>query len=314
MILRVPVTVIGGYLGAGKTTLVNHLLRNAGGLRIAVLVNDFGDLPIDADLIEAQDDDLISIAGGCVCCSFGSDLMGALMAIAVRDPAPDHILIEASGVALPGSIASAVALLEAFCVDGVVVLADAETVTARSADQYMGDTILRQLGAADLVIANKADLAGPEKMTRLRAWIANAAPSARLVEAERGRVPIEVVLGLSRALATSDANALLSGPIRNIAEASDRYETATFTVEDPVDVKRLAHVLADPLSGLLRSKGIVRDPEGALQVFQVVANRIEIAPFAGNCATRIACIALRGRMDRPRIERAIAGELLPTFG
>ena len=111
---RVPVTVVGGYLGAGKTTLVNHLLRNAGGRRLAILVNDFGSLPIDADLIEAEEDDLISIAGGCVCCSFGSDLMGALMKLAARTPAPDHLLIETSGVALPGSVARSVALLAAF--------------------------------------------------------------------------------------------------------------------------------------------------------------------------------------------------------
>ena len=102
---RLPVTVIGGYLGAGKTTLVNHLLRHAGGRRIAVLVNDFGALPIDADLIEARDGDLLAIAGGCVCCSYGSDLMDALAALLERSPRPDHLVIETSGVALPGSVA-----------------------------------------------------------------------------------------------------------------------------------------------------------------------------------------------------------------
>ena len=81
-----PVTVIGGYLGAGKTTLVNHLLRNADGLRIAVLVNEFGTLPIDADLIEAQDDNVIAIAGGCVCCSYGNDLVMAMIELARMEP------------------------------------------------------------------------------------------------------------------------------------------------------------------------------------------------------------------------------------
>ena len=100
--MGIPVSVIGGYLGAGKTTLVNHLLRNANGRKLAVLVNEFGELPIDADLIEADDGDMISIAGGCICCSYGSDLVGALMELPERMPNMDGMLIEASGVALPG--------------------------------------------------------------------------------------------------------------------------------------------------------------------------------------------------------------------
>jgi len=93
--LTLPVTVIGGYLGAGKTTLINHLLRTANGMRLAVLVNEFGALSIDEDLIEAEQDDIISIAGGCICCSFGDDLSAALMDICAFKPPPDHILIEA---------------------------------------------------------------------------------------------------------------------------------------------------------------------------------------------------------------------------
>ena len=89
----IPVTLIGGYLGAGKTTLVNHLLRQREGRRIAVLVNDFGDLSIDADLIEAREGELLRLAGGCVCCSFGSDLVAALLQMRALRPAPDHILI-----------------------------------------------------------------------------------------------------------------------------------------------------------------------------------------------------------------------------
>ena len=91
--MGIPVSVIGGYLGAGKTTLVNHLLRNANGRKLAILVNEFGELPIDADLIEADDGDMISIAGGCICCSYGSDLVGALMELPERMPDMDGMLI-----------------------------------------------------------------------------------------------------------------------------------------------------------------------------------------------------------------------------
>ena len=109
---KTPVTIIGGYLGAGKTTLVNHLLRNAQGRRLAILVNEFGELPIDADLIEARDDDIISLSGGCVCCSYGNDLIMAMMDMARMEPRPDHIVLEASGVALPAAIASSLSLLK----------------------------------------------------------------------------------------------------------------------------------------------------------------------------------------------------------
>lgn len=126
-----PVTIVGGYLGAGKTTLVNHLLRHADGLRIAVLVNDFGDLPIDADLIESADGDVIALAGGCVCCAFGSDLVGALIALARRAPRPDHVLIETSGVALPGAVARTLTLVAGLERQGVLVVVDAQRARPR---------------------------------------------------------------------------------------------------------------------------------------------------------------------------------------
>lgn len=124
----IPVTLIGDYLGAGKTTLVNHLLRQAEGLRLAVLVNDFGDLQIDAELIESRDGNVIGLACGCVCCSYGSDLIAALMELAERRPRVDHMLLETSGVALPGQVASALSLLQSCALDTVVTLVDAAGV------------------------------------------------------------------------------------------------------------------------------------------------------------------------------------------
>ena len=119
---------------------------------LAIMVNDFGDINIDADLIEARDDEIWRLSGGCVCCSIGSDLVAALMAIKSRTPPIDHIVIETSGVALPGAVVQATALLPNVAMDGVIVLADAETIEDRAHDRYMGDTILRQLADADLAV------------------------------------------------------------------------------------------------------------------------------------------------------------------
>ncbi|HEY5636243.1 MAG TPA: GTP-binding protein, partial [Burkholderiales bacterium] len=270
-----PLTVLGGYLGAGKTTLVNHLLRNAGGRRLAVLVNDFGALSIDETLIESREGNLLSIAGGCVCCSFGSDFMAGLMQMAALDPAPDHLLVETSGVALPGAVARSAALLQAIRVDAVVVLVDAETVRARAADRYLGDTVTRQLAEADLVLVNKVDLVDAAARPALKDWLAARAPRAGLLECERGRVAADVLLGLQRGAARA-TGALSGGAMRAPEDAAARYASAHFELDGRVDAQALAARLAAPALGLLRAKGIVRDADGRLVVLQLVGARVAL--------------------------------------
>lgn len=122
-----PVTLISGYLGAGKTTLVNHVLRNTNGRKFLVMVNDFGELPIDADLIESDDGDTITLANGCICCSMNGDLAGAFIDLLNRDPLPDHLLIEASGVAEPNRIANLARAEPDLSLHGIIVLRTALT-------------------------------------------------------------------------------------------------------------------------------------------------------------------------------------------
>jgi G3E family GTPase len=289
-----PVTLIGGYLGAGKTTLVNHLLRHADGRRLAVLVNEFGDLPIDGDLIEARDDKLINIAGGCICCSFGSDLVAALLAIRQRADL-DQIVIETSGVALPGSVVQAMALLPGLEIDGVIVVADAETIEQRSHDRYMSDTVLRQLADADLVLLNKIDLVTKQEVRRLTSWLAEQAPRARIVPVQNARVPCEIALGLR-----TDRR----GP-RGSARPHDtsRYESFSIESAEPFDVDRLAQRLSDPRLGLLRAKGFVRDRLGQLQALQVVGSRVSVspAPASSDGTPGLVFIGLIGQLDREAI-------------
>mgnify|MGYP001015843145 FL=1 len=166
-----PAIVVGGWLGAGKTTLVNRLLRAADGRRIAVLVNDFGEVSIDADLIVSRDGPVMNLAGGCVCCAVGSDLLEALIALPSRLPALDLVIVETSGVALPAAVARSVRLAAGVTVDGTVVLVDAETVRARADDRYVGDTVLRQLAEADLLLLNKVDLVDADALEIGRAHV-----------------------------------------------------------------------------------------------------------------------------------------------
>jgi len=296
-----PVTVLGGYLGAGKTTLVNALLRKAGsrsrdasGTRLAVLVNDFGALPIDADLIESSDGDTLAIAGGCVCCSFGSELIETMQALEKRTPRPDHVLVEASGVALPGAIAATASLLPGYVVDGVVVLADAETVRERAADRYLGDTIQRQLADADLVLATKTDLVDEAARAETLAWLTSR---GRTLEVRRGDVPFELLTGLRAD--TPRARGFAPAPHAD-------YESCAFDALAPLDVERLAASLADPTLGVLRAKGLLERADGSAAELHVVGRRAEARDATTSAARgRLVCIGLRGQLDAARIRTLI---------
>lgn len=300
----IPVTLIGGYLGAGKTTLVNHLLRQAQGRRLAVLVNEFGALPIDADLIEAEGEDLIAIAGGCICCSYGSDLVEALIAMAKRRPRPDHLLIETSGVALPGSVAQSISLVGGLVLDAIVVIADAETVMERACDRYLADTIARQLGEADIVILNKADLVPPGRMDEATRWLAERWPAARVVPSVRAGVDPQVVLGVG-------APPRRAGVLRLPGHVTAGYVSVAITLGGKVDAGALARALSGEVDGLVRAKGFVADVGGAIMSLQVVGRRSEVCearpqvlkddPFG-----RIAAIGLAGVMSEREVESVVA--------
>jgi len=297
-----PVTVIGGYLGAGKTTLVNHLLRQAAGRRLAVLVNDFGALPIDAALIEGRDGEVLSLAGGCVCCSYGSDLVGALLDLPSRVLGIDHVLLETSGVALPGAVAATLSLLAGYRLDAVVVLADAETTATRATDLYMADTIVRQFAAADLVLLNKIDLASAAALDAARRTIAEAAPRARIVEVARSAAPIDVVLGMARAPAAPSVALSTPGHV----DAATLYDWLRVEVPPGEDLAGLAERLVDPTLGILRAKGLLADRTGRPHALHIVGARwhLDDAPADARPGDLVA-IGLRGRLDAAAVRRSL---------
>ena len=295
---NLPVTVIGGYLGAGKTTLVNHLLRHADGLKIAVLVNDFGALPIDADLIEAEDDNIISIAGGCVCCSYGNDLVLTMIDLAQMQPRPDHVLIEASGVALPGAIASSIGLLQGYALDGVTVLADAETVRERTTDTYMGDTVRQQLDQADVIVLNKTDLIQPPRRTDLLEWLARDYGTAKTVEAEHAALPLSIALGIARPDPPNLATAAF--------DHSRLFSTASYPIDVPLDPEHLARALVTDDLGIIRAKGFIKAPDGRLHELQIVGRRWTVRPAETATTVGIVCIGPKSLFNEARIAATIA--------
>ncbi len=305
----IPVTVVGGYLGAGKTTLVNHLLRERGARRIAVLVNDFGELPIDADLIESPEPrqgTLLQLAGGCVCCSFGSDLMAALQQMRELQPAPDHILLECSGVAHPAAVARTLGLLPGLALDAVLVLADAETLHERAADRYVGELVTQQLQEADLIAVNKIDRVAPEAIAALQRWLVGVAPRARVLSCTHARLAPELVLGQHiETPAPRRSEVPLTLPAAD--DAGRRFDSLSLQFEHAVDATRLAAALVAPGLSLLRAKGLLRDIDGALRSLQLVGSRCELGvsshprPDIG----RLVCIGLRGPFDAEGVRSAV---------
>lgn len=277
-----PVTILSGYLGAGKTTMVNQMLRQADGKRLAVMVNEFGDLSIDADLIEAEGDDLIALAGGCVCCSYGDDLMAAMTQMAAMRPPPDHIVLEASGVALPGAIAASLSLVAGIEVAGVVVLADVAQIDDQLANDYIGDTVVRQLGAADMVALTKGDIAGNAQVARAAKTVAAHAQEAAVVEASQGNVPLDAVLNPTQI---------------SVPQAGHTHGNAAGLVSDVeqpegmIDPQNYARALAGR-GDVIRAKGHVQTVTG-MKTIQVVGDQYDVIDAPAGAQSGVVVIRLK---------------------
>jgi len=297
---QIPATIIAGYLGAGKTTLVNHLLRNNDGRRFAVLVNEFGELAIDADLIESDEGDLLSLSGGCICCSYGSDLMDALIKLSDRAADLDGLLIEASGVALPGGIVSALSLLPDYRADAVVVLADAETVIEKGQDRYLADTIRRQLDDADVVAINKRDLVSAEALAQVLTWLEAVAPEAKTITVERAEVPLGVLLG-----ARPD-EALAEGGHGHTHTEVEGFTTIKMIPDGTVDADALATALVAPALGVVRAKGFVRDADDNMRTVQIVGRRYEVTEAPAGVQPGLVAIGPSEQLDSDGIQALVA--------
>lgn len=256
----IPVTVIGGYLGAGKTTCLNHLLAANHGLRLAVLVNDFGAVNIDAGLIAAHDGDTVALTNGCVCCAIADDLGAALQAQAERDPPPDRIVVEASGVADPARVMRLAGNWPGCRTAGTAVLADAATIRERARDKFVGGLVVQQMQAADLLVLNKLDLLALPEAAQVRAWVQAQAAPADLVEARFAQVDPARLLGIGVA-----APAPASGDTGQPEDPGHGLSSAVWQPAGPVDPAALERLLAGR-PDIHRAKGVVATGAGPRRI------------------------------------------------
>ncbi len=269
--MNVPLTVLGGFLGAGKTTALNGLLRQAK-RRIAVLVNDFGALNVDAALIATQGGGMVTLANGCVCCTLGDDLGGGIARLMALDPRPEQIVIEASGVSDPWRIAQLARLEQGVGLDAVLVLADAARFPALLADRWLADTLERQVARADLLLLTHADLAGEAGLAATRAALLRLRPG----------VPVAVMPadGLPELLLAAHPEP----PARRIADSPSGhgFAHARWTPAGPLDGERLRAALASLPDSVLRVKGFCRlGPDGVPHLVQRAGQRTVIEVWTG---------------------------------
>lgn len=192
----IPVTILTGFLGSGKTTLLNRIINTPHQQNIAVLVNDFGAINIDSQLIVDVQDDMISLSNGCICCSIRGDFVSAVEQLVARDDRPDYIVVEASGVADPIDIALTFKSLPNVVIDSILALIDAEQI--QSLKKEFAVIAMNQVGMADIVILNKIDLVTPQQVENVREYIKQINKTARIFETEHGNIPLELVMNIEQ--------------------------------------------------------------------------------------------------------------------
>jgi len=282
----IPVILISGYLGAGKTTLINNLLRHSNGKSLAVLVNEFGELAIDEDLIEAKNDKLISISGGCICCSFGDDLTGALSDLASYVPKPDYILIESSGVALPNQIVANVELLNNFFITCVVCIVDCSTILQKLNDGYVSDLISNQIESSNLVILNKTDNCTKPKVELIKGKVSNDLNANVIASTTFSNISFEILEELQQ---TSAVNT-------NAKHSDDIFDSM---VIHPVNIQHpeeLGKLLLN-VAGMERAKGYFEDVSGKKWLIQISSGEMQLSEVQDNHSAGLVLIGLRGQLD-----------------
>ena len=255
--MGIPLTLISGYLGTGKTTLINNLLRTTK-KKIALLVNDFGDVNIDESLIEARTDSVLSIAGGCVCCSYGNELIETLESMNSNEILPDHIVLEASGIALPSKIIQTISLMEFLSFHGTVLLTDASRLRSQLNDLYISDTISLQIEQHDLLVLNKTDLLKEDELLNC-------------IDTLSKRFEIRKFLKTVNAYIEEEDMLVDFGPSHKInleIKQEHGFISSTIKPTGTMNAEALSTLLRDPVYNIERAKGFFKNKKGEVCTIQ----------------------------------------------
>lgn len=251
--MKRPVTILSGFLGSGKTTLLNRMLKADHGLRIAVMINDFGDVNIDKDLVAGQSGDVVELTGGCLCCTIREDLLGSARSLLTSGREFDYVIVETSGLAEPLAVAQTFLVPEleqSYRLDAVVTMVDGaniETCLERN------ETAAEQIRCADLLVMNKLDLITPDDVDRIKARLADINANARVLPSINGDVPAALLL---------DVDAHKPGPAADPRHHHDHVDhgavlSVSFAADVELDYDRFDQFLQGLPDGVYRAKGSV---------------------------------------------------------
>lgn len=323
-----PVTIITGFLGSGKTTLLNQILKNKQDLKVAILVNEFGDINIDGQLLVSLDDDMVELSNGCICCTINDGLVDAIYRILEREDKVDYLVIETTGVADPLPIILTFVgteLRDLTRLDSIITLVDSETFTP---DHFDSEAALKQITFGDVILLNKTDRVAPAKLAELETYIRTYKAGSRIIHSQYGQVPLPLILdvGLTPVdaydhLANSNKSDNHEHHTHNHVHQhhhhehhsshleNDGFSSVSFQSDRPFDVHKFEQFLTEQLSpNIFRAKGILWFSDSKLRhIFQLSGPRYDLDAEQWSSSPKNQLVLIGRDLDTTVIHQHLSG-------
>jgi len=330
-----PVTIITGFLGSGKTTLLNQILKNRQDLKVAVLVNEFGDIDIDSQLLVSIDEDMVQLSNGCICCTINENLVDAVYKVLEREETIDYLVIETTGIADPLPIMLTflgTELRDLTRLDSILTLVDVETFTP---DHFDSDAALNQIIYGDILLLNKTDLVSVEQVDKLEQYIHSVKQGARLIRCQRGEVPLPLILDVGYNDPEHYADLLNQPETEHVHHhhethhhdhhehhhhhsehlENDGFVSVSFVSDRPFSLTKFQNFLDQLPADVFRGKGILWFQESQMKhIFQLSGKRcsLEVEAWTTPPSNQIVLIGRNLNPEQLRQELEQCQEFEPT--